>query len=290
MPLLLVFLRIACNAWLNVIQKRVLERQIASALLVAATFVLLAILIAPLLFFYSFIDLPASFWGNMLLVIALDVPGNFFLVKSVGLADLSLIGPLNSYKPVVALVLGIIVLGEFPGLQGWIGVAIIFTGSLLLATRHPAFQSNQNKSFWRDRGAQFRLLALLFTAAASIFLKAAINAASAMHTFIAWAVLGAFAAMIIFFMTEGAPTRVHVGHVRENFGPLVLMAGLFLGMQLVTLQAFALMNVAYALALFQLSGLVNVVLGWKFFDEGDILRRALASVIMIAGAALLLLK
>lgn len=288
MALLLVFLRIACNAWLNVIQKRVLQRRISSALLAATTFVLLAILITPFFFFYSFTNLPASFWRNMLLVVALDVPGNFFLVKSLGLADLSLIGPLNSYKPVVALLLGLIVLGEFPNLQGWIGVAIIFLGSLLLSPRRAAFQSNQTISFWRDRGAQLRFLALVFTAAASIFLKAAINAASAMHTFIAWAVLGALAALLILFVGRRAQMREAVRSVRENIGALALMAVLFLGMQLVTLQAFALMNVAYVLALFQLSGVVNVILGWRLFNEGDIARRAGASVIMLVGAVLLL--
>ncbi len=289
MALLLVGLRIGCNAWLNVLQKRALP-QLSSSLLVTATFVLLAVLVTPFLFFYSFINLPAAFWGNMFLVVALDLPGNFFLVKSIGLADLSLIGPLNAYKPVVALLLGFFVLGEFPSMQGWAGVAIIFMGSLWLAPKREVFHSPQTKSFWRNRGAQLRLLALVLTAAASIFLKAAINASSAMHTLIAWAVLGALAAIVLLLIGRREQARTSVRQTREKFGALLLMAGLFLGMQLVTLQAFALLNVAYVLALFQLSGLVNVVLGWKLFNEGDILRRAWASVIMIAGAALLLFK
>lgn len=289
MALLLVALRIACNAWLNVLQKRALQ-QLPTSLLVAATFVLLSVLTLPFHYFYSFENLPAAFWFNMLLVVALDIPGNFFLVKSVGLADLSLIGPLNAYKPVVALLLGLLFLQEIPNLQGWIGVAIILCGSLLLAPKTAASFSNQNKSLEQRHGAWFRLLALLCTASASIFLKAAINVSSAMHTFLAWAVLGALLAAILFLLTRRAQLGAIMAQTRPYFAALLLMAALFLMMQLFTLHAFALMPVAYVLALFQLSGLLNVWLGWKIFNEENILRRALASVVMIAGAVLLIVK
>ncbi|NUO81039.1 hypothetical protein HUU05_13250 [candidate division KSB1 bacterium] len=288
MALLLICGRICINAWLNVLQKRVLQNRLAAVPLVTATFVLLAALVTPFFFFYSFTNLPSAFWRNMLLVVALDIPGNFFLVKSVGLSDLSLIGPLNSYKPIVALVLGMIVLGELPSWQGLSGVAIILLGSLLLAPKREFDQPNSVKSLWQERGAWYRLLALVFTAAASIFLKAAINASSAMHTFIAWAVLGACAAAAIFLLSQYARKQNNPQPVRAHFSALLLMAALFLAMQLLTLQIFAMMNVAYVLALFQLSGLVNVLLGWKLFNEGNILQRALASVIMIVGAVLLI--
>ncbi len=289
MALLLVALRIVCNAWLNVLQKRALQL-LSTSLLVAATFVLLAALCLPVLFTYSFARLPAAFWRNMLLVIALDIPGNFFLVKSVGLADLSLIGPLNAYKPVVALLLGIIFLTEVPSLQGGIGVAIILCGSLLLAPKVVASSANKTKAFGQRHGAWFRLLALLCTASASIFLKAAINASSAMHTFLAWAVLGALLAALLFFITRRARFEEISRQTRAHFAVLLLMATLFLLMQLFTLQAFAMMPVAYVLALFQLSGLLNVWLGWKIFKEENILRRAVASMVMIAGAVLLIVK
>lgn len=289
MVFIFVLLRIACNAWLNVLQKRALQH-LSTSLLVAATFMLLAVLTLPFLYFYSFENLPAAFWVNMLLVVALDIPGNFFLVKSVGLADLSLIGPLNAYKPVVALLLGLVFLAEIPSLQGWIGVAIIMCGSLLLAPKGESSCSTQTKAAGQRHGAWFRLLALLCTASASIFLKAAINASSAMHTFLAWAVLGALLAAILFLLTRRTRLGAVMAQTRTHFAALLLMAALFLMMQLFTLHAFALMPVAYVLALFQLSGLLNVWLGWKIFNEKNILRRAVASVVMIAGAVLLIVK
>ncbi len=97
-------------------------------------------------------------------------------------------------------------------------------------------------------------------------------------------------AMIIALVYGRVSIQAAVQHVRANFLVLLLMATLFLAMQLFTLQAFAMMNVSYVLALFQLSGLLNVLLGWKIFNESDILRRAIASVVMIAGAVLLIVK
>jgi drug/metabolite transporter (DMT)-like permease len=47
--------------------------------------------------------------------------------------------------------------------------------------------------------------------------------------------------------------------------------------------------VGYSLALFQLSTLISVFLGCRYFQEGQIRKRLLGSVIMAAGAMLIVL-
>jgi drug/metabolite transporter (DMT)-like permease len=49
------------------------------------------------------------------------------------------------------------------------------------------------------------------------------------------------------------------------------------------------MQVGYALALFQLSALVSVILGFWYFGEKDLLKKLLGSIIMIAGTLIILL-
>ena len=56
-------------------------------------------------------------------------------------------------------------------------------------------------------------------------------------------------------------------------------------MQFSTNVVFARMNVGYALALFQLSGVASVVFGFVFFREQNILRKLFGSLIMSLGAA-----
>jgi len=60
-------------------------------------------------------------------------------------------------------------------------------------------------------------------------------------------------------------------------------------MQYTTNYIFERMNVAYALALFQLSAVVSVVLGHRIFAEKEIFKKTMGSLIMIAGAVLIVL-
>jgi drug/metabolite transporter (DMT)-like permease len=50
------------------------------------------------------------------------------------------------------------------------------------------------------------------------------------------------------------------------------------------------MQVSYGLALFQLSALISVIFGWKYFNEKNILQKLLGSTIMIIGAAILIIS
>ena len=52
---------------------------------------------------------------------------------------------------------------------------------------------------------------------------------------------------------------------------------------------FEKINVAYALALFQLSTLVSVFLGVNIFKEKGLLKKIIATIIMLIGATILIL-
>ena len=58
-------------------------------------------------------------------------------------------------------------------------------------------------------------------------------------------------------------------------------------MQLTSLLTFGKLEVGYSLALFQLSTLISVFLGHRYFREGQIGKRLLGSLIMTAGAVLI---
>ena len=48
------------------------------------------------------------------------------------------------------------------------------------------------------------------------------------------------------------------------------------------------MNVSYALALFQLSSVVNVIFGYKFFKETQIKKKLVGTIIMVIGAGIII--
>jgi drug/metabolite transporter (DMT)-like permease len=61
-------------------------------------------------------------------------------------------------------------------------------------------------------------------------------------------------------------------------------------MQLSTLLTFGQLQVGYALALFQMSTLLSIFFGYRFFQEKHIARRLAGALIMIAGAVVIALR
>lgn len=49
------------------------------------------------------------------------------------------------------------------------------------------------------------------------------------------------------------------------------------------------MEVGYALALFQLSTIVSIFLGYRIFKEENIMKKLIGSVIMVAGSVMIIL-
>ena len=141
------------------------------------------------LFLYEHISAPKylSFWGWMAIACALEVPGNFLLLRSIQRTDLSVFGPLSSYKPIVGMLLGWLILSEFPTMFGLVGMGIVLGGSLLLADR------SRNESDvgvatlgLKSTGIQDRLIAVALTAAGSIFLKLAMQHQDELTSLAAW--------------------------------------------------------------------------------------------------------
>ena len=82
-----------------------------------------------------------AFWGWLTIACTLEVPGNFLLLRSIQRTDLSIFGPLSSYKPIVGMLLGWWILAEVPTVFGLLGMGIVLGGSLLLAD--PTRSSNK---------------------------------------------------------------------------------------------------------------------------------------------------
>jgi drug/metabolite transporter (DMT)-like permease len=58
-------------------------------------------------------------------------------------------------------------------------------------------------------------------------------------------------------------------------------------MQITTLFTFGQLQVGASLALFQLSALVSVFLGHRYFQEGNLGKRLAGTAVMVAGAMLI---
>jgi drug/metabolite transporter (DMT)-like permease len=293
---LCILIRIVSNPFSNALQKLLTRHGASSLAVVCLTHGLLSLVCVPFLI----VDRPpldnnswlAGFWPNIAICTLLTVAGNALLVEAVKLSDLSVLGPINAYKSVVSLVPGMILLGEFPGSVGLSGIALIVVGSYFIVDKNPAAPGqNAFVRFFQERGVQYRFAALALSAIEAIFFKRALLASSPPTAFAFWAVLGFGVSLAAIFLLHGAEQRNgDLGVLRANRRICCLLFATTGLMQLSTSFILAGFQVGYALALFQTSTLISVVLGHKLFQEGHFLERLFGSVVMLAGAVLVIMS
>jgi drug/metabolite transporter (DMT)-like permease len=283
-----VVVRVVVNPCSNVMQK-VLTRSAADPLfIICATHGLLSLIGLPLVL--AFLPpLSGEFWLNITASSTLAVVGNVLLVQAVKRSDLSVLGPINAYKSVVSLVPGVILLREMPSLMGLSGIALVVAGSYGLVDQDGMVGGPSGLvRLFRDRGVQYRVAALVLTATEAVFLKRALLASSSLTTFAVWSLLGFGVSLFAVATLLGSQVRHDLSVLRGNkrtYLTLFVTTGL---MQLTTLATLEWFQVGPALALFQTSALISVVLGYKVFQERHVLKRLLGSAVMACGAVLII--
>jgi len=287
---LFIAIRILANPVANVFQKQLTQRAAQPIFIIAFVHLSLGLICAPYWCVTDSRDLPTGLWANMLACAVLAVLGNVLLVYALKDSDLSVLGPINAYKSVVGLALGTFMVGEWPTRAGVAGVLLIVAGSYFVMDRkvnQPV--ANAFVRFFSERGVQLRFAALVLSATEALFLKRAILLSSPLTVFVLWSMLGfpvAFAGAFALIRRE-FPGQLDVfRRAPLQLASLVVATGV---MQLATVLTFRDFQVGYALALFQLSTIVSVLLGRRYFSEPNVRERLIGSLIMSLGAALIVM-
>ena len=276
MLFLLIAVRILVNPLSNVFQKRLTHRAADPLFLMTATYGFLALMSLPVLFVAP-LPTDRAFWFSLATLSALDVAGNVALVAALERADLSILGPLNSFKAVISLVFGVIVLKELPALPAILGVLLIGAGGFIL--------SGGRATRGAGSGVRLRILSLVILALAAVYLKRCILLSSPLTTFALWAA-GAFPVSLaaVFLMRRASSSQIRILRERPaDYASLILTFGVA---QLCVVFTFRVLPVSVSLALFQISTLLAIWFGRQFFREQGIRRRFAASLVMVAGAIL----
>jgi drug/metabolite transporter (DMT)-like permease len=287
MPLLAIVVRILANPLANVFQKQLTQRSAHPIFIITSVHAVLAVLCLPYAAIGGF-DLATGVWTNMLIAAFLAVTGNVLIVSALSEADLSVLGPINAYKPVVGLILGIFLVGERPTLMGLTGVLLIVAGSYFVVDRkvdQPL--ATAFARFFSERGIQLRFAALVLSATEAVFLKRAIVLSSPAVVFVLWSILGFGMAATWTLLSLRRELAGQFVALQSSFVTFLRLAMATGAMQLATVLTFRDLQVGYSLALFQLSAIVSVLLGWRYFAETNIGERLIGSVVMAAGAALI---
>lgn len=285
---LAILLRILANPVSNVFQKQLADRSASPIFIIGMVHLCLAAVCIPLILIAGAPAVSKDLWMNMLPAAILAVSGNTLLVYALRSTDLSILGPINAYKSVIGLFLATVLIGEYPSAAGVAGMLLIVAGSYFVVDRQ-VDQPRRNAfvMFFRERGVQLRFAALVLAATEAVFLKRAILQSSPWTVFVLWSVLGVPLAGVASLVLNDTSVRQQTETVRRSwptFLALVTTTGL---MQLTTVLTFGQLQVGYSLALFQLSTIVSVLLGHRYFQEKNIRKRLAGSMVMTAGAIMI---
>lgn len=286
MEMLVVLGRLLFSAFSNVFQKQLTHRGLHPFFIVFASYVVLAVICLPLLWTFNPSQLSSHFWINIFFAALLDMAGTLFLVMSLSKTDLSVFGPLNAYKVVISMLLALVFLGEIPSLQGFIGVFVIVAGSYFLFP--PKASQGRIWHLFLQRGVQFRFLSILLFSVGTLPLKNAVVDGGALPTTVFWCLLGLPLAGLAQLLFVHDNFKADMALAKNQIYPIVYLGCLIFLMQFMTMLVFSQLLVAYSLALFQLSMVLQVFLGYRIFNEKHILRRLAACLVMVAGSLLVL--
>jgi drug/metabolite transporter (DMT)-like permease len=321
---LFIAARIIANPVSNVFQKQLAHRESDPLVIIGATHALLSIPCVVALIYSPPAGMAPGFWSNILIAAALAVSGNVLLVRALKAGDLSVLGPINAYKALISVVLGIFLIGETPSAAGIAGMLLILGGSYFVldrstvapvtgargtvpgtvapgtsargtlacvtAVRGTVARGTLARGAVPPRPIPLRLAALAFSATEAVFLKRALLLSSPLTTFLFWSILGLPAAIVAITVLLRRPIGREFALLQAEWRTFVLLAVTTGTMQLTTLFAFGRLEVGYSLALFQLSAVLSVFLGYRYFQEREIGRRLFGAAVMVAGAAIIALK
>ncbi len=216
-------------------------------------------------------------------------------------ADASLVTPLLTFNPAFTLLVALVMLGEIPGLQQVLGVAIILFGAYLLEVREARTGLlTPLLILVRRPGAALAIVASMLWGTTTVLEKLAIEhvrppsgpLVALVGTTIT-VVLLTPNALAPLFRSDNSATRADTSKQPGLFGglgvhrPALLAAAIIAGIApLFGFTAIALGLVGYVTALFKLSAVFTVLWAWLFLGEGNLRSRLLGALVMILGSAL----
>lgn len=267
-----ILIRIFSNSYLNVFQKILTNKGQKSSVINFYTYLGLSICG---LFFINQISITNTILANVLIMGLFGALGNYFIIKALSLGDLSAIAPINSYKPIVAIIIGFLYLREIPNINAFLGILLIIFGTYFVLGAKSKTKIDKTAIF-------YRVLALIFSGTEAVFIKKIILLSGITNAFFLWAFSG-----LIFSLLFVAVSR-HKPEIKSLKYQLLLVLAVGV-MQYSTNYVFAKMNVSYALALFQLSTILSVFLGANLFKEENFKEKLIGSIIMAIGAVIIIL-
>ena len=285
--LLLLLGRVVLSVSASGLQKRLTQLHVPGPVVWAGThawmlpLALVAVVASPSL------SCGPGFWRDAALAGIIDALGNLATVSALRTTDLSVFGPLNGFRPVMALGFGALFLGERVSPLGGAGVAVTVAGATFLLRDNPDGDARWTAGAWRTLG--WRLSGLSLSVLASVFLKRAALSGPTSLTLAMWIGCGLPVLALAAWQARSASPVDSPAQAPVARGFLPLHATIFFVMLWASVEIFRTTLLAYSFAFFQLGMVLQVLLGALWFGEKRLGPRLACCGLMGIGTLLIMM-
>ncbi len=209
-------------------------------------------------------------------------------MKALKSSDLSITVPMLTFTPLFLLITSPVMVGEFPGIFGLIGIFLIVTGSYLLNINHNKKSLSQGyrnrylapfKALLKEKGPRLMLVVAFIWSITSNIDKIGLQNSSPLFWVIA---VDIYVALLMLPLCTFRRNR-KTAQIRANWRALLTL-GLFGGLTAVCqMTAISLTLVAYVISIKRTSAIGGVLFGYLIFKEKGIRARLVGAIVMVFG-------
>ena len=215
--------------------------------------------------------------------------GFWFLAKGVRHMQVSVTSPLLNFSPAFVIILAYLFLGETLTVLQFSGVGLLIFGAYFLEVEHPFKQPLQPFiHLFKSKYTQYLFLSLILYSFVSILDKVILRSINQFTYlfFIQFFIMINFI-FLINILHDGFKG---INHGIKSAGKWIFLLSLvFIIQRTAYLTAVSMVAVSLAFPLFRAGTLFSTLLGGKIFHDSHLVHRAIACVIMVVGAALIVL-
>lgn len=230
------------------------------------------------------VDIPVNslFWVAVVVNSVIYTVSGLLIIKAFELSDVSLISPLLAFVPVSVLFPAWIFLGQQPTLIAGMGILLITVGAYVLQyspENGSLFEPFQKLS--SDTGVQYVSIAVLMVSITPTIDKIGLEQTSPFM----WGFLLSVGMLVvlILFLPFFRTTLSNRETILDNVFLLFLIGVCSVGVWIVQLSAYKLIDVAYVQAIKRASLLFTIGAGSLLFDESNTRMRLIGGTLILIG-------
>ena len=228
--------------------------------------------------------LDSLFWKSLIISTVLLTFASILYFKAIKYSDLSIAVPMLAFTPLFLLITSPIILGEFPGFLGIIGVLLIVIGSYVLHLQ------GRLKNFWDpfkrligEKGTRYMLMvAVLFSVSGNLDKIGVVHSSPFMWIFVLNFMLSITLGGV---MVKRVTT---VGQQIKGAWPFLLSIGICNGLALIfQMTAIEMTLVPYLIAVKRTSVIMTSLFGLFLLKEKGFCQRIIGVILMVLGVLMI---